>query len=396
MEAQKGVYCMSKTSSTSQEYEPFDLERETLDRPQGFERDWGGDGTDLSRPVRAHVLAALRPNTAPYTPPVNALIRLGEPRKPGVAQRRQALGLQQEHLPELLRMARDRDLYTANGDTDQVWAPLHAFYALKDLDVDAVIPELLPLFDLNDDWLDAEMPEFLGKIGTPALEPIRAYLADHTRWAYSHAEACHTLGEIAKQHPDLREPVVTMLSDVLRDAEHYHEVVNTAAMDELVEMEADEALPLIRRAFELNRIDEMMRGGWGDVLNDLGIEPEEGDPLVEETQRRFEERQERFFPRQQREQLQAALNRLSGRDEPFAALTAGMAGTPAPQQERKQAPQRTAGSTRSQPAASAPKSSKPQSYTRAQPKIGRNDPCWCGSGRKYKHCHLDADQRGKS
>ena len=25
------------------------------------------------------------------------------------------------------------------------------------------------------------------------------------------------------------------------------------------------------------------------------------------------------------------------------------------------------------------------------PKIGRNDPCWCGSGKKYKQCHLVAD-----
>ena len=24
---------------------------------------------------------------------------------------------------------------------------------------------------------------------------------------------------------------------------------------------------------------------------------------------------------------------------------------------------------------------------------GRNDPCWCGSGKKYKKCHLDADQK---
>ena len=24
-------------------------------------------------------------------------------------------------------------------------------------------------------------------------------------------------------------------------------------------------------------------------------------------------------------------------------------------------------------------------------KLGRNDPCWCGSGKKYKACHLDAD-----
>ncbi len=29
---------------------------------------------------------------------------------------------------------------------------------------------------------------------------------------------------------------------------------------------------------------------------------------------------------------------------------------------------------------------------RAQLKIGRNDPCWCGSGKKYKNCHLKDDQ----
>ncbi len=29
----------------------------------------------------------------------------------------------------------------------------------------------------------------------------------------------------------------------------------------------------------------------------------------------------------------------------------------------------------------------PQTYRRTQPKVGRNDPCSCGSGKKYKHCH---------
>ena len=28
-----------------------------------------------------------------------------------------------------------------------------------------------------------------------------------------------------------------------------------------------------------------------------------------------------------------------------------------------------------------------QPYVRNQPKLGRNDPCFCGSGKKYKHCH---------
>jgi hypothetical protein len=27
------------------------------------------------------------------------------------------------------------------------------------------------------------------------------------------------------------------------------------------------------------------------------------------------------------------------------------------------------------------------------PDLGRNDPCWCGSGKKYKKCHLESDQR---
>ncbi|MYA30069.1 MAG: hypothetical protein F4Y31_02440 [Gammaproteobacteria bacterium] len=28
-----------------------------------------------------------------------------------------------------------------------------------------------------------------------------------------------------------------------------------------------------------------------------------------------------------------------------------------------------------------------QTYRRARPRVGRNDPCPCGSGKKYKRCH---------
>jgi hypothetical protein len=30
-----------------------------------------------------------------------------------------------------------------------------------------------------------------------------------------------------------------------------------------------------------------------------------------------------------------------------------------------------------------------------QAELGRNDPCWCGSGKKYKKCHLAKDQRDR-
>jgi preprotein translocase subunit SecA len=43
------------------------------------------------------------------------------------------------------------------------------------------------------------------------------------------------------------------------------------------------------------------------------------------------------------------------------------------------------GSEEQEPDAEAP--AVPQTYTREQPKVGRNEPCPCGSGRKFKQCH---------
>ena len=44
-----------------------------------------------------------------------------------------------------------------------------------------------------------------------------------------------------------------------------------------------------------------------------------------------------------------------------------------------------------EPAASAKRQRRVKTVRRERPKIGRNDPCWCGSGKKYKKCHMAAD-----
>ena len=38
-------------------------------------------------------------------------------------------------------------------------------------------------------------------------------------------------------------------------------------------------------------------------------------------------------------------------------------------------------------AAGAEEAKKPPPAARLTQKVGRNDPCPCGSGKKYKHCH---------
>jgi hypothetical protein len=259
--------------------------------------DWGGDGSDLSEPVRAHVLAALVPTDQPYAPPVADLLTLGNAREKDVVERRKRLPIGQEQLGELLRMARDRGLHSLDDEGDPaLWGPVHAGELLSEIDLTPLLDEVIPLFDLESDWLMSSLPRAFGRVGAPAIGPLRAYLADRTRWAWGHTTAINSLEELAKAHPEQRDEVVALLSDLLREAAERPEPVATGAMSALVELRAVEALPLIRRAFELEQVDEMMRGDYGMVLKDLGVEPEPGDPLVAASQRRHQAMHAAAFP----------------------------------------------------------------------------------------------------
>jgi preprotein translocase subunit SecA len=44
-------------------------------------------------------------------------------------------------------------------------------------------------------------------------------------------------------------------------------------------------------------------------------------------------------------------------------------------------------SAQAQAAAAIAAARAPEPMLRSSQKVGRNDPCPCGSGKKYKHCH---------
>jgi len=48
------------------------------------------------------------------------------------------------------------------------------------------------------------------------------------------------------------------------------------------------------------------------------------------------------------------------------------------------------------PSASGGNGGKPAPQRRQGPKLRRNDPCWCGSGKKYKDCHMKSDLAGET
>src|SRR5690348_797434 len=100
------------------------------------EFDWGGDGQDVSRPVAEHVRAALLTSDGTYPPPLDQLLRLGSPHSyPTFEAATDPIALTDAHIPDLVRLARDRALNTRMDDAPETWAPIHAVLALKRFDV---------------------------------------------------------------------------------------------------------------------------------------------------------------------------------------------------------------------------------------------------------------------
>lgn len=106
-------------------------------------------------------------------------------------------------------------------------------------------------------------------------------MQDQSRWIYGRANAARTLVEIVKQHPELRDQAVRILTDALEPFETNLPEMNAFLITDLVlNLNAAEALPVIQRAFEADKVDESIMGDWIDVLEKLGQEVDSSDPLV--------------------------------------------------------------------------------------------------------------------
>lgn len=297
---------------------------------------------DSSRigPVQAHIDAALVPQTMLYPPPLDALLTLGEPNTGDVEACRAALPIGQEHVADLVRMARDQALNTASGDSAAVWAPVHALDLLATLDNTAVVPDLIPLLDVDDDWFGGALTEIFVEAGRAALAPLQAYMSDQTRWTYGRSVAIDAVAALAKQHPAMRDAAVQALVGVLRDPTDTNPEINGFVIGSLLALKATEALPDMRHALAAHWVDETIAGGWGDVQEALGLTPDPTDPLVAESAQRRQERHAQMFPPGLRERL-AALS--------AAPPTAPASGTRAPKANNRN---RKAKNKRKQAAAS--------------------------------------------
>jgi len=215
------------------------------------------------------------------------------------------------------------------ADEPRLSTPLHALGVLRYME-EAFVPQmarLLPLFEAQDETLAEEVGYLLGAMGEPAFQLLSATLKESSNSTAIRSGAVDALLVVAEATPELEEACLSLFLETLEkdtDAE-----VNTFIVCSLMELGAKETYPAIEEAYKQGRVDE-------DLL-----------PLHEVSE---------LF----------ALVSASASDAPKETIRDLFASRQVDSSEEEEREVRTP-------------------YV-AESKAGRNDPCPCGSGKKYKKC----------
>ncbi|MGC1274111.1 MAG: hypothetical protein WBC44_10420 [Planctomycetaceae bacterium] len=219
--------------------------------------------------------------TLAYGSPVDRLLTLGEARLGDWPDYVETFGLDAGHVPELIRMATDESLNASDGESSEVWAPLHAWRALGQLHAEPAVEPLskmLAAAGSYGDWELDDLPIALGMIGPAAIPSLERIFDDDQLDVSNRSGAVRGLAAVAKHYPASRDAVVDVLVRRLERYESQDVELTTWLVDELTELQVTEAASLIEKAFAADRVDISLRGDWEDVQIDLGLLEERVTP----------------------------------------------------------------------------------------------------------------------
>ncbi|MHB9131664.1 MAG: HEAT repeat domain-containing protein [Armatimonadota bacterium] len=228
------------------------------------------------------------PYQSTYTPPVEQLLTLGEKsiRVKDWSDYR-GMGIGEQDIPELIRMATDEELLWAPSTSKRVWAPIHAWRALGELHAEAAIDPLLGLFPelADDDWLSEVMPSVFGLIGPAALPALTAYLADATQIEHTRIVACEAIWFIAGLHPEAVDRCARVLHRQLMRFESQPKGFNGFLIMRLVNIGFTGVDSLMKLVFQWQAADESFAGDYRKLHQELF----ETDPVKREENQSYQE-----------------------------------------------------------------------------------------------------------
>ncbi len=213
--------------------------------------------------------------TNQYTEPVSSLLTYGSADNINDWSVYLELGLTEEHIPELIKMVGDKKLNQADGDSKEVWAPMHAWRTLGVLRateaISTLIDQLYQIDEYNDDWIPTDMPHIFAMIGEPAIKGLAQYTGDTSRTLFARAAAASSLSHIGKKHPETREACIDGIEKGLAQYHQNDRSLNGLFVGSLLDLKARECFPTMQQAYQENCVDVMICGDLEEVEKELGL-----------------------------------------------------------------------------------------------------------------------------
>ncbi len=250
---------------------------------------------------------------------------------------------------------------------DLFWRPIHATFILGAIGGEAAIEGLVAAVrssnDYEVDWLWTPLPRIFGLIGPAAVEPLRVLFQEADELDGSRTTAAECLAAIAALHESVRDPILNLLRAAIIDEdddEHVRAVAANALLDFVLPRD-EEMLKRFVRRFDDTSIP---------LLNTESVEH------AYRSERRFIARYEEdwltfYDPAQIAERQERWAKEANHADDSEAG-----ASTPYDDEDE-------------QPPEHGAELFEPNPPPLTSAKVGRNAPCPCGSGKKYKKCCLE-------
>jgi tetratricopeptide (TPR) repeat protein len=231
--------------------------------------------------------------------------------------------------------------------------PLHAMLLLNELRSEASLPVILDFLEKDDEFLQFWLGDYLTdtiwvvlyNLGHNHLDLLKEFLLKPGIDIYSRSAVADALCQMILHHPEQREIIRSLLSDVLSayfegtpESGLIDSDFNGLLLNNLIDCGLKELLPLIRKLFDKKYISIGMAGDYEDVVKHF-------------------DKKLKFDPKRKIHSIFEIYNDVINN---WASYT----------EDNNILPMAT-----STPAKSV--------------KIGRNDPCPCGSGKKYKKCCME-------
>ncbi len=264
-------------------------------------------------------------------------------------------------LDSIARYGYFKSLFEENGwEEESMNFLVHAIYLLGELQATDTLETIFDVLSQSDEYFDLYLGDFLTsaiwepiyKIAINDLEACKEFMYTPGLDTYARITILDALEQLALHHHERRDEVLSWFKDVIQfflDSSLEDNVIDSDVIALLIcnviDIDGVELVPEIKQLFERGLVSQGICGDWKEV----------------------KEAFEQPCLRDKRKEILPMAERYEIITSTWASYRDELSSPPADYFDF------------------LPSSQMP---VRAEPKIGRNEPCPCGSGKKYKKCCL--------